>query len=111
MPMGRKQYFHMHTQLFPRQPAYTLNNIEKMKIQEPTPFMNLSFDRMYVHWREREHEDIDILVEEDPSTISSLKQCGLWKFFWCPLMRAQPMLLNALVYYWNPNIEAFMLEG
>jgi hypothetical protein len=22
---------------------------------------------MYVHWREREHEDIDILVEEDPA--------------------------------------------
>jgi hypothetical protein len=26
-------------------------------------------------------------------------------------MRAQPRLLNALVYYWHPNAEAFMLEG
>jgi hypothetical protein len=50
--------------------------MEKMKIQELTPSMNLSFDRMYVHWREREHEDIDILVNEDPATIVALKQCG-----------------------------------
>jgi hypothetical protein len=28
---------------------------------------------MYVHWREREHEELDILVEEDPMDISSLK--------------------------------------
>jgi hypothetical protein len=66
---------------------------------------------MYVHWREREHEDIDILVEEDPVVVTTLKQCGLWKFFWCPLMRAQPRLLNALVDYWHPDAEAFMLEG
>jgi hypothetical protein len=37
---------------------------------------------MYVHWREREHEEIDILVNEDPVAITALKQCGFWKFFW-----------------------------
>jgi hypothetical protein len=26
-------------------------------------------------------------------------------------MRAQPRILNALVDYWNPDTEAFMLEG
>jgi hypothetical protein len=36
--------------------------------------MKLSFDRMYVHWREREHGDIDILVDEDPAAIDALKQ-------------------------------------
>jgi hypothetical protein len=66
---------------------------------------------MYVHWREREHEDIDALVEEDPAAVAALKKCGLWKLFWCPLMRAQPRLLNALVDYWHPDAEAFMLEG
>jgi hypothetical protein len=66
---------------------------------------------MYVHWREREHEDIDILVDEDPASIAALKQCGLWKFFWCPFMRAQPRLLNTLVDYWHPDAEAFMIEG
>jgi hypothetical protein len=110
-PWGRKQSAHVHTRLCPRQPAYTLNNIEKMKMQELTLPMNLSCNRMYVHWREREHEDIDILVDEDPAAMAALKQCGLWKFFWCPFMRAQPRLLNALVDYWHPDAEAFMLEG
>jgi hypothetical protein len=66
---------------------------------------------MYVHWREREHEELDILVEEDPMDISSLKQCGLWKFFQFPFMRAQSRLLNTLLEYWHPNVEYFMLEG
>jgi hypothetical protein len=73
--------------------------------------MNLSFCRMYVHWREREHEDIDFLVSEDPAAIVVLSQCGLLKFFQCPFMRAQPRLLNALIDYWHPDAEAFMLEG
>jgi hypothetical protein len=58
-----------------------------------------------------EHEDIDILVEEDPIVVATLKQCGLWKFFRCPLMRAQTRLLNALVGYWHLDAEVFMLEG
>jgi hypothetical protein len=66
---------------------------------------------MYVHWREREHEDIDVLVDEDPDALVALLQCGLLKFFHCPFMRAQPRLLNALVDYWHPDAEAFMLEG
>ena len=66
---------------------------------------------MYVHWREREHEDIDTLVEKDYAVVATLKQYGLWKFFRCPLMREEPRLLNALVDYWHPDPEAFMLEG
>jgi hypothetical protein len=38
-------------------------------------------------------------------------QYGLLKFFLCPLMREQPRLLNALVEYWHPDAEDFMLEG
>jgi hypothetical protein len=73
-----------------------------MKMQELTLPLDLSCNGVYVHWREREHDDIDILVYEDPVVIATLKQCGLWKFFGCPFMRAQPRLLNALVDYWNP---------
>jgi len=82
--------------------------IESTKVNSP---LNLSFDMMYVHWREREHEDKDILVDEDPTAMAALKQCGLWKFSRCPFMRAQPSLLNALVDYWHLDVEAFMLEG
>jgi hypothetical protein len=66
---------------------------------------------MYVQWREREHEAISELVVADPNVVAMLMQCGLLKFFLCPFMRAQPRLLNALIYYWNPDAEAFMLKG
>jgi hypothetical protein len=83
---------------------------KKKKMQEliSPKFVNC---RMYVHWREREHEDIDFLVGEDPTATTVLAQCGLLKFFQCSFMRAQPRLLNALVDYWHPDAEAFMLEG
>jgi len=66
---------------------------------------------MYVHWRERENEDINALVGEDPNVVVPLMQCGLLKFFLCPFMQAQPRILNALVDYWHPDVEAFILEG
>jgi hypothetical protein len=66
---------------------------------------------MCVHWREREHEDIDFLVSEDPSAVVVLSQSGLLKFFQCLFMRAQPRLLNALIYYWHPNTKEFRLVG
>jgi hypothetical protein len=67
--------------------------------------------RMYVQWREREHEAISELVAADPNVVVMLMQCGLLKFFLCPFMRTQPRLLNALIDYWHPDAEAFMLEG
>ena len=66
---------------------------------------------MYVHWREREHEEVSELFREDPNVVAALMQCGLLKFFLCPFMQAQPRLLNALVDYWHLDVEAFMLEG
>jgi hypothetical protein len=67
--------------------------------------------RMYVQWREREHEAISELVAGDSNVVAVLMQCGLLKFFLCPFMRAQPRLLNSLIDYWYPDAEAFMLEG
>jgi hypothetical protein len=66
---------------------------------------------MYVHWREREHEEVSELVGEDPNAMAALMQCGFLKFFLCPFMWAQPRLLNALIDYWHLDAEAFMLEG
>ena len=64
-----------------------------------------------MQWREQEHEDISVLVGEDPNAMATLMQCVFLKFFLCPFMRAQPRLLNALVEYWHPDAEDFMLEG
>jgi hypothetical protein len=50
-------------------------------------------------------------VAADPNVMVLLSQCGLVKFFLCLFMRSQPRLLNALVDYWHPDAEAFMIEG
>jgi hypothetical protein len=71
MYLGIKHSARVHTRLRPKQPVYTLKSLEKIEKQELTPF-NFPWNRMYVHWREREHKDINILVEEDPSTIVAL---------------------------------------
>ena len=42
---------------------------------------------------------------------TTLTQCGILKFYQCPFMQAQPRLLNALIDYWHPDAEAFILEG
>jgi hypothetical protein len=57
------------------------------------------------------HEAANEVVAADPAVMAVLTQCGLVKFFLCPFMRAQPRLLNALVDYWHPDVEAFMIEG
>jgi hypothetical protein len=44
-------------------------------------------------------------------SIATLEQCGIWKLFQCLFMMEQPRLLNALVEYWHPDTEEFMLEG
>jgi hypothetical protein len=74
-------------------------------------FWPCDFCRMYVHWTEREHEAAIEAVAADPNVMVVLTQCGLVKFFLCPFMHAQPRLLNALVDYWHPDAEAFMIEG
>jgi hypothetical protein len=67
--------------------------------------------RMYAHWREREHEDIDFLVDEDPVVTTVLAQCGLLKLFQCSFMWAQPGMLNAFFNCWHLDAEVFILEG
>ena len=66
---------------------------------------------MFTREREREHEDIDLLVNEEPNSLVALLQCVLLNFFLCPFMQAQLRLLNALVDYWHLDAEAFMPEG
>jgi len=66
---------------------------------------------MYVQWREREHETINELVAADPNVVVVLMQCSFLKLFLCLFMPTQPRILNALIDYWHPDTEVFMLEG
>jgi hypothetical protein len=89
-------------------PAFLVKSKPKESIDPPSP---CCVGRMYVQWREREHEAISELVAVDPNIMVVLMQCSLLKFFLCPFMHAQPRLLNAMIDYWHPDVEAFMLEG
>jgi hypothetical protein len=89
-------------------PPFFDEKVEKRSIDPPLP---CCVGRMYVQWREREHEAISELVVANPNVVVVLMQCGLLKFFLCSFMCTQPRLLNALIDYRHPDAKAFMLEG
>ena len=60
-----------------------------------------------LEWREREHEEVDVAMERDLGAQMALKICGLYKFWALKGMRAQVMLLEMLVDYWDPDSERF----
>jgi hypothetical protein len=60
-----------------------------------------------LEWREREHEEDDAIVGNDPGTVAALRECGLLKFFRIPGMRAQLRLLEYLVHMWDVDQQLF----
>jgi hypothetical protein len=66
---------------------------------------------MVPKWREREHEEVDVVVDRDLGAQMALKRCGLYKFWALKGMRAQVRLLEMLVGYWNPKSKSFNLDG
>jgi hypothetical protein len=56
-----------------------------------------------LEWREREHEEEDYFVGNDPGMVMALRQCGLIKFFKIHGVRAQLRLLEYLVHMWDVN--------
>jgi hypothetical protein len=67
--------------------------------------------RMVIEWREREHEDVDAAVEGDMRAQKALQICGIYKFWAIKGMRAQAKLLQTLINYWDPEAEAFNIDG
>ena len=52
---------------------------------------------MMITWREREHEEKDMIALNDPSTVRALRDCGLLKYFKQLGMTQQIELLEFLV--------------
>jgi hypothetical protein len=48
---------------------------------------------MVLEWREREHEEVDVVVERDSRDQMALKICGLYKFWSLKGMRDQVIFL------------------
>ena len=66
---------------------------------------------MTITWREREHEEQDMIDLNDSSTVRALRYCGLLKYFKLSGMRQQIELLEFLVRAWDPMIEAFHIKN
>ena len=62
-----------------------------------------------LEWKEWEHEVNDQAALGDCSTIVSLRNCGLLKFFMCSGLRAQPLLLQCMVAMWEPESQCFLV--
>lgn len=60
--------------------------------------------------KEREHELNDQEALYDRATIVSLRNCDLLKFFMCPGLRAQPLLLQRMVTMWDVDSRRFMVS-
>ena len=66
---------------------------------------------MVLEWREREHEEVNVVVDRDLGAQMALKRCGLYKFLVLEGMRALVRMLEMLVGYWDLDIESFNLDG
>jgi hypothetical protein len=66
---------------------------------------------MVLEWRERDHEEVDVVVERDVGAQQDLNIFGLYKFLALKGMRSQVRLLQILVNVWDPEIEAFNVDG
>lgn len=62
-----------------------------------------------LEWKEREHEANDQGMLNDCATMVSLHNCGFLKFFMCPSLRAQPLLLQHMVGMWESDSKRFMV--
>jgi hypothetical protein len=65
---------------------------------------------MVIDWREREHEEVDVVVERDVRAQQDFKICGLYKFLAIKGLRDQVRLLHILINYWDPETEAFNFD-
>ena len=61
-------------------------------------------------WREREHEEKNMISLNDTSIVRALRDCGLLRYFRLSGMRQQMERLKFLVRAWDPTIEAFHIR-
>ena len=67
--------------------------------------------RMVLEWREREHGDVEVVVQGDLMAQQALQVCGLYKFWCLGSLRAKPRLLQLLVDYWDSDYKTFHIDG
>ena len=66
---------------------------------------------MLLEWREREHGDVEEVVQGDLMAQKTLRACGLYKFWCLGSLRAKPRLIQLLLDYCDPKSETFQIDG
>ena len=66
--------------------------------------------KMVIIWREREHEEQDMISLNNQGTVEALRNCGLLKYFRLCSMWQQIELLQFLVCSWDPTDHAFHIR-
>ena len=70
-------------------------------------FAEIHQRKMVFTWREREHEEEEMVALHDPGTVTALRNCGLLKFFRISSIRQQINLLQYFLDAWDPTNQAF----
>lgn len=66
---------------------------------------------MVITWRECEHEEEDMISLHDQGTVTTLRNCGLLKFFHISRMRKKISLLQYFLDVWDPINQVFQIRG
>lgn len=74
-------------------------------------FAEIGWSKMTITWREREHEEEDMIALQDLATMTALRNCGLLKLFRISSMRQQISLLQYFLDAWDPVTQVFQIRG
>ena len=64
-----------------------------------------------IKWRERDLGTLWTEIQVDQGVRRALDRFGVLKFLENPLMRAGEPLLARIISYWDPDHEAFIVQG
>ena len=64
-----------------------------------------------IKWRERDLGTLQTEIQVDQGVRRALARHGVLKFLENPLMRAREPLLACIISYWDPDHEAFVVQG
>ena len=73
--------------------------------------LDICWIKMVITWREREHEEEDMIALHDQGIVTALRNCGLLKFFRIYSMRKQISLLQYFLDAWDPINQEFQIRG
>jgi hypothetical protein len=66
-------------------------------------FVDEKNEEKMIEWKERKYEEDEYDAQGENMTLVTLQECWLLKFFYFPLLGYLSLLLDQLVWYWEPD--------